>query len=263
MRRIKRRIGDRPRPRPKAPAGGQAAESSGVSPGVNATADMAALKEGMDAIRTQLQRWGAALGAGAAALLAGLGYTTLHKFFPVPDVAWLVVTALIFGVVAILGSVLMTSNFFRAQRRIIFAPSLIDPATSSIRGIPPVESSSFGSSTDNLDAAEKKLVTAILREHAGEAGFTSIGNLELQAIGYSQGLGTRIGGRRDVSPADRPAEADRLNGILGLAQRRASLVVLERRAERAMGKTRAIFVPTVTGIAILLQLSPAQWCTTR
>lgn len=225
---------------------------SARAPGVNAATQMAGLKATMEAIRTQLQRWGAALGAGAAALLTGLGYTTLHKLFPVPAEVGFAVRILVVlsAVVAILGSVLMTSNFFRAQRRIVYAPSCLDRATKKICGIPDVSEATCEASR-SMKPRERELVAAVLKEHALEIGFASIGDVELQAIGYSQGRNERVGGRKGVPAEERQAESDRLYEVIALAQRRASLAVLEQRASKAMGKRQAIVMPLVTGVAIL------------
>ena len=138
--------------------------ASGIAAGaVDATADTKQLAEGMADVRSLLQRTATAIGAVAAAVLTGLGYTQLHEIFPVPANASeaskdLLVVAM---VAAVVGSAWLASRFFSAQRRILVSSDL--------------------SKTKDL-GWEKNLAQRVLDEHAREEGATSLNTLERRAL---------------------------------------------------------------------------------
>jgi hypothetical protein len=86
--------------------------------------DAAYFVAGLADIRKLLQRMGAALGAVAVAVVAGLGYTHLHDLFPLPgNKSWVGWVALAFSVSAAVGALGITFRFFGAQRRILILPT--------------------------------------------------------------------------------------------------------------------------------------------
>src|SRR5258705_12708228 len=74
----------------------------------------------MDAMRDHLRRVGTALGVAGGALLSGLGYTQVHKIFPLPShlFGWLLALAIASSAAALIGAALLAGRFYAAQRRI-------------------------------------------------------------------------------------------------------------------------------------------------
>jgi hypothetical protein len=119
--------------------------------------DAAYFVAGLADIRKLLQRMGAALGAVAVAVVAGLGYTHLHDLFPLPgNKSWVGWVALAFGVSAAVGAVGITYRFFRAQRRILILPTT---------GVDDRERRRFRKSPNDLTSSEVKTIREVYRRY--------------------------------------------------------------------------------------------------
>jgi hypothetical protein len=169
---------------------------------------------GLEDIRKLLQRAGAALGVAATALLAGLGYAQLHNLFPLPstdDARWSV--AVVAGVSALAaagGSIWLASRFFGAQRRILISPSVVsDPNARERRGF-----------TDDELGGVRAVYERYVERYA--PGGTDPANL---ARVQERADALRNSGDEDL--------AERLDGVVDIAQLDAVTEVLEYRSNRA------------------------------
>lgn len=227
------------------PSGNKDTESSGTqdaapptgpdAPGVSGDKSLAQLRDGMAAIRQNIRAFGAAVGTGATAIIAGVGWTTVHNLFPPPHahpgLGWLGAGL---GVIAVLAALLLTALFFAAQRRVVFQPS--DPQKAP-----------------GLAAGEKHIVEQVLSEHAAEEGATSAAALEMRALRLE-----RIARERatpyDTTTKALMAEAVRLNDRLAIASVRAAASVVESRNEalfRASGKNGALWAASFASLSII------------
>ncbi len=216
------------------------------APGVDRTANATQLRDGMAAIREHLRTFGAALAALATAVLAGLGYATLHKLFPAPTGYpgwWLAATGL--AVAAVGGSVWLTSQFFAAQRRIVFTPARISPPE---RADPPRWRRVGG-----LTRGERELLELVLHEHAAEENAASARALEGRALRLARVARDRELSGRVIAKQAPPvqAEADRLDGVLAIAALRASLAVLEERSRRVFSPGWPLVALVVASVGIV------------
>jgi hypothetical protein len=232
--------------RPRRPSRAVADEISSTSPpkapaptGVSPAADAAELAKGMEGIRSLLQRTGAALGAGATALLTALGLTEAYELFPLPqdlsgfEQLVLVIGAGLGAVAALGGAAWLTSRFFWAQRRI-----LLD--STGLRG--------------EDDKGEKKLVKRVLDEHAREQLAHTLQDVERRALRLE-----RIARRRRESaesPNPIKQEADYLGEFVSIALSRAAAVLLERRARNVFRGlwTATALATTIAGLLVVFAL---------
>lgn len=217
-----------------------------AAPGVDRTADVGKLAESITAMRDDLRKFGAALGAGASAVVVGLGWTTLHNIYPVPAahpflLGW---GAFLLALLAAGAAIYLAAQFFAAQRRIVFKPS--DPQQAN-----------------GLNAAEKDLVEDVLREHAQEENASDALALELRAMRF--GRIARTGSAADArAVAAAAAESSRLYATLALAEARAALAVLERRSQQLFtwtgrpAQTAAVAVVAVVGLFLLADYSKGE-----
>ncbi|MEX2646840.1 MAG: hypothetical protein WD249_11320 [Gaiellaceae bacterium] len=214
------------------------------SPPSAADDELANIREGMAAIRELLRRFGAALGAGSAAILTGLGYTQVHQLFPLPaDSNWRVLASLaaISALAALVGAAWLTGRFFSAQRRIV-----IDASQQKWR-------------SDRLNRQfgdeEQELREREFAAGAAEYGAGSLEALELRARRLH-----RIGLR--AAPATRRGyaeEAEAIEKFVRLVLWRAALRILEWRSHQAYRGWRTMAATLLTIAGILGIFGLADW----
>jgi hypothetical protein len=208
----------------KAPAGPSVA-------GVDPAAQAAALAAGMKAMRDDLQRNGAALATGTAAVLGAIGYTQLHQVFPTPPNRWFLPIFCAALAAAVGGAVVVTARIFAAGRRILIGTTPPHPG---------------------LSIFEDERVARILREYAREEQASTLQDLDTRALRLA-----RIA-RRDPSlqqAAD--AEAERLRNFIEIALKRAAAYVLEQRTRKALGGWVSVvtLLLTAAGLATVFVLA--------
>lgn len=193
------------------------------------------IRAGMKEMRELLRRFGAAIGAAAAAIMTGLGYAQVHEIFPLPANAnetRLAALAAASAVAALLGAAWLTGRFFAAQRRIVIT-SAQDDRDFKLRR------------RRTFTRAERRLRNAVFSDAAAEYGAATFEALELR------GLRLRRIERRlpESDPVRKPvkAEAERIENFVPLVLYRAALKVLEWRAQQAF---RGRFTATATLLAI-------------
>jgi hypothetical protein len=211
--------------------------------------DVSDLQAGMQAIRHLLQKVGAALGAAGAALMTGLGYTQIHKIFPLPagSSGWLFVLAVAGSAGGLIGAAWLAARFFGAQRRILISSEQEDGG--SLRQWRLAKRKGFTN-------FERELRDEVFDEQAGEDGAKTLRGLELRALRYE-----RIARReKDEARAKAfQAEADRLQGNVRLALVQAAAAVLERRSHQAF-KGLFTAIPLLLAIAgIIVVFGLADW----
>lgn len=170
-----------------------------------------AIADAMDEIRKLLQRTGAAFGAGATLLLAGLGYAQLHEVFPLPaHNHWRTAFAAGIGaLLAVAGAVLLAGVFFRAQRRILITPAEKD---------------------DDFQKPDQKIKDEIYARVAVEENAPSLDALELRARRFERmALVTSDKGLR----VELETEAARVTRAYRWAMVFSAARVLERRSRDA------------------------------
>ncbi|MHB8468639.1 MAG: hypothetical protein ACYDCH_02625 [Gaiellaceae bacterium] len=214
----------------------------GTAPaGVDPNADATALTASFTELRTDVQRWGAGVGAVVTAVLTGLGWTQLDKLFPFPpNVDWISWTAGACAVAAVGGSVFIFMRLYRAQRRILIGSDYPPPRR---RGI-----SWF----------ERKNVESILDEQARTERAVHMQDVDARALRLERIAAELELTKNELAPAAR-SEAKRLDEYLTLALKRAALAVLENRARKAISGvlTWVGVLTTAFGIAGLFAL--ANW----
>lgn len=213
--------------KPKAPA----------EPSSSADDEAADLREALQKIRDLLQKFGAALGAGAAAIMAGLGYTQLHKIFPLPaHWSWLyLLLALAASASALGGAAWLAARFFAAQRRIVIDTEWED---------------------DPFTNAERKVIRPAVKDTAAEHEARTLLDLELRAQRFSR-IARRVNDKAEKEQFERQAE--QLTGAIRLSLLRAVVRVLEHRANDAFrGRdTKVAMALTIAGIISVFGL--ADW----
>jgi hypothetical protein len=191
---------------------------------------------GMEQIRTLLRRMGAALGAAATAVLAGLGWTQVHEVFPLPEGRWwLWIPALFAGLSAFGGAAWLAARFFAAQRRIVIA--------------------SDESAGEKFEGDERDARDALFRLHSLEEAAPSVYAMELRA--YRLQRIARELASEDPRKTKLETEAKRLLDLVELALSEAALWILEIRSKRAfkgVGTGIALGL-TVVGIVVLFGIA--------
>lgn len=197
---------------PEAGSSGEDATPSSVkAPGVDSEASTSDLLKGLETIRGGLQKYGAALGAGATALLGGIGWATIHNLYPVPqDQKWLGPLVILLAILGSLASFGAAASFFSAQRRIVFDTA--DP-----REAP------------GLTSGEKAVVVRVLTDFAKANGAFRLKDLELRAQRLERIARTR---KDDAQAAALSKEAARISSEVNYAAVTAATSVLESRNER-------------------------------
>jgi hypothetical protein len=180
-------------------------------------------REQMNQMRALLQRFGAAFGTAAAALFAGLGYTQIHKVFPLPagTSGWLVVPAAVCSAAALFGAAVLASRFFGAQRRIPCWSKLTSP------GWPRY----FRREPDTgFSHRERKIRDRVFTEAAAEEEAANLLAIELRA----ERLGRIARRTADTDRRDRlEKEAERLEAVVVGALVTTTQFVLEHRSAKA------------------------------
>jgi hypothetical protein len=194
------------------------------------------LKESLKEVRAHLRRLGSALAAGATAILAGLGYKTLHDLFPAPDTDRYLVPAIaaIGAALALTGAGWLTLRFFGAQRQI--------PLSTDTAGL-------LGR-LGKFDDDERDLRDEIYLRAAQEEGVDSLYAMELNAMRLEK-LAQRA---TDPKRAERyQSQADRLNTKLRTTVLATAAMILERRADRVYRgpQTKIAFASAAAGIVLL------------
>jgi hypothetical protein len=232
---------------------GSAPAASSTSSAKNGSASAAyvkQLREQMQAMRDHLRRMAAALGAGATAVLAGLGYAQIHQLFPLPEdlgtvhplgqhrwhgwapsisgKALLGLVALFGAIAAPVGAAWLAGRFFGAQRRI------------------PIETDGLhGSAT----AKEQDKAREVLDDYAHDEDAESLRALELRS--------SRFRHIAQSLPEDArkkyEAKADHLDSVIDTGLVQAAATVLERRSEQVFSgwRTKAALALAVTGFIAL------------
>jgi hypothetical protein len=187
------------------------------------------VRDQMQEIRKLLQRTAAAFGAAATLLLAGLGYAQLHQIFPLPvhDRVWTALAAAIGAAFAVVGAVLLSGAFFRAQRRILITPADKD---------------------EDFGKPDQKIKDDLYGRVAVEENAPSVDALELRARRLERmALATTDPDARD----ELEKEAARLTGAYRWVMILTSLHVLERRSQAAYRHSPIWALVAALGIALM------------
>jgi len=215
----------------------------------------------MQAIRDLLKRVATALGAAGAALMGGLGYTQVHKIFPLPadSSGWLPVLAAAGSASALVGAAWLAARFFGAQRRIVMS-SEQEEAKPLFGWCPPKGLSQwFWAKRKGFGNVERKLRNHVFDQYAQEQEARTLRSVELRAQRL-QRMAQRARRAEHGDAAKRlQDEADRLNGVARLALVEAAAEVLERRSHQAFkGVLTAVpLLLTIGGIILVFGL--ADW----
>jgi hypothetical protein len=191
---------------------------------------------GMEEIRTLLRRMGAALGAAATAILAGLGWAQVHETFPLPEgKSWLLIPGAVASIAAFGGAAWLAARFFAAQRRIVIA--------------------SDESAGEDFEDKEKDARDAVFQLHSLEEVAPSVYAMELRAYRL-QRLARELSSD-DLRKKKLESEGNRLLDLVDLALSQAALWILEIRSKRAFtgGGTFLALALTVLGIVGLFGIA--------
>jgi len=192
-------------------------------PGVGTDQDIAQLSAGMEVMRSDLRRNGAAVSGAVTAILTAIGYTQLHQIFPIPpdSAAWFGPAAIGGMALAVIGSALLVGRVFAAQRRILLGTD---------------------AEGTGLSHHERTRARSMLTEHAREERATTLRALEYRMLRLE-----RVARRRSalavpqphhttsVPPDPAQVEADRINGFILIALKRVAASILEERTRKALG----------------------------
>ncbi|WP_088285415.1 hypothetical protein [Kineosporia sp. A_224] len=181
------------------------------------TADIAAA---LQAIRDDLKTYGTAIGVGSLVAILTAAVTNMDKLFPGPGGSQLPKTAywlalVICVLLAIVGSILLTSRFFAARRRVLINTDDYIDQPHQLKG---------------LDQSEAEVIYKRLAKLAESEGVASIPVLERRISRLQRVALTAKSGGQDKAAAAAIAEADRVGAALNLAVSEAALLVLERRS---------------------------------
>lgn len=198
-------------------------------------AQIASIRDGMQAMRDDLTQMGTGLGAILTTVLGAIGYTQIHSIFPFPRGApgWIGPGALAAAVAGIGGATFLIFRFFFAKRRILLF-SEDQGAT--------VEPRRWVWHRIAFWEDEKRLATKAMHEWAKSEDKSRLEDVEKEAEDKAKAA------RRETDPALSKsgwAEAYRLYTVVDLALWDASQRVLERR-------TRAAFSGLLATVAIIL-----------
>ena len=206
----------------------------------------------MALIREHLRTYGVAVAGLATAVLAGVGWASLTAIAPLPnDLGWLWWPFVAAGLAALVGALLLTRQFFAAQRRIVITPSQ-------------VQRKSGKDAENDLTDAERKDVLKVLDAHAREDVAESIGAVELRALRLGRIARKLATKAANLSEADSKGikarataaqgEADRLDARVAVAFMRAAIGLLEDRSSRVFkgGRALGFAVMVVFGISTML-----------
>jgi hypothetical protein len=197
------------------------------------------LKDALAGMRTLLQRTGAGFAAGAAAILAGLGYARIHDLTPLPhDYWWLIaLVALIGASLALAGAALFAGRFFAAQRRILLA--------------------SEREYCSDLNAEEETLRRQLYDDAARENGGSSLRAVELRGQRLER-IASQLSGT-DPRRAALEAEAERLKGAVRQGMLNTAVSILERRSTRAFKSWTTVITVSMFVAGVLLLFGAADY----
>jgi hypothetical protein len=189
-----------------------------------------ALVDAMGEMRKLLQRTGAGFAAGAAALLAGLGYAQLHQVFPIPPAhrSWIAAAALAGVLLALVGAIVFAGRFFSAQRRILITTRESD-RDADING-------------EDEEIRAKFFRDAAVTEHAPSLEAIEFRARRLERI-------ARVTGDSELK-SRLESEAKRLTAVYRLAMYRSAARILERRSRDAFKGSRYWALVTAAGIVL-------------
>jgi hypothetical protein len=221
------------------------------APTETAPADAAStLSAAMEAMRSLLQRTGGALAAAGGVVLAGLGYSQLHKLFPIPSYGlgwWLLAVAAGGLLLAVVGAGLLAAIYMRAQRRILMETRVED-----------CDLDRRGGFLYRRRDAEPRLVTRHFLKVAAENDAADLHQLELRAARLSR-IALRIPDRSDARRIELEQQVADLQSTIQLGLRQAAALVLERRSANAF-RRRAAALPLLCAIAgVLLAFGAADY----
>jgi hypothetical protein len=191
----------------------------------------------MEAMRTHLRRVGTALGVAGGALLSGLGYTQVHKIFPLPDDApwWALGLAIATSLAALGGAAMLAGRFYGAQRRI---PVSTDDDQPGLWG--------WGPTPTGLTPAEQGIRDRVFDQAARDQIAQNLKAVELRALRLRRTARRATGDRAKTLDA----EAKRLEDELDDALYNGAAAVLEHRSHQAFSGwwTRVALLSTILGI---------------
>jgi hypothetical protein len=212
----------------------------GTAPaGVDPNASTTELKKNLDDLRSDLRRWGAAIGSVATAVLAGIGWTKVDNLFPFPsNVNWIGPVSVACAVAAVGGSVYIFLRLYGAQRRILVGTDHPLPHRCG------------------LWPSERRFAEHALDLQARSEGAVHMADVEARALRYEH-VATRLELAGDELAKAARTEANRLDTFVALARLRVGLALLEKRSRRAMTgfTTWVALIATAFGIAGLFALS--------
>jgi Tuberculosis necrotizing toxin len=200
------------------------------------------LRNGMKEMRAWLRSFGGALGAGATVILAGLGYTQVHKIFPLPADSpdRLFAFAILSSFFALAGAALATGRFFGAQRRVG-----ISTEPEKDKKVDPLRTKH-----------ERAIRTKVFTDAAAEEDAFDLRAVELRALRLR-----RIAQRTldDERKAALSAEADRLMERVGTGVVSAAARVLEWRSDRAVSGLLTWLAVLMSIVGIIGLFGLADW----
>jgi hypothetical protein len=233
--------------------GASASESKGTSDSSGQDPEIPAIKESIVGIRGLLQLTGTAIGTGATAVLAGLGYAQLHQIFPLPSSVntlpyWILIGLISVGTLC--SAFWLAAIFLKAQRRILLTAV---PSESDVSGNGRVQR--LIDMVDYHGMSELDLVEARFSQAASEENATRLRDLELRANRL-----LRMSIRPAIKPDDQASlskESKRLLAMLELTLYRVAEEILERRSASAFkgGWTGVAFVCAAVGIVALFGIA--------
>jgi hypothetical protein len=217
------------------PAESDKNSSTPRAPGaIDPEATTKSIAEDMVAIRENLTASGSKFAVGAGVILAGLGYTQVHELFPLPEAhKWLIgIIGVAGGVLALLTAAAFTGRIFGARRRILIDSRLARPK----RGL------------NKWERKEQRRIYC--DEHARDELAADLVDVEDRASRLRR-ISRALDGREVAAGA--AGEAERLDGVVSIAQAETALVILERRARDAFSgwRTKGLVLGFILGIVMV------------
>lgn len=202
--------------------------------GVDPNADVKTLRDDLTSLRSDLRRWGTAVGTIATALLAGVGWGQRAKLFPLPGPMWVPWVAGLCTLAAVGGSVSIFVRLYRAQSRILMGTE------GELPGNP------------GLSKGEVDLAMLFLARQARMQNALLLRDVDARAQRLDR-IATELELTTPTAPLAQAArkEADRLNTYVGVAEYRICVAILERRSRAAISgwSTAAALLVCALGIA--------------
>lgn len=234
--------------------GRSAGKSTSSAVGSASAAD--GVGDDMQAIRDHLRAVGSGIGVGLGALLTGLGYTQIHKLFPLPaGHGYFAVLAFACSAAALIGAAILVGRFYAAQRRVPVSTDRDRPPPQAwlVKLLLMVVASNR--SPDGLTSDECARRDRVYDQSARDEGAHTLKALELRAYRMAR-IGRKVGDERGAGLVK---ESERLLDAVDEALGQGAAAVLERRAEQAFSGwfTRIPALLTIAGIIGIFGL--ADW----